>query len=82
MAKFTITLKAARVNAGKTIKETARNIGISDRTLVNYESGQSVPNHLMAQKLATFYGIPLDRIFFGQQSALSVQNGGDYYVED
>jgi len=73
MAKFTITLKAARVNAKKKLKEAAEHLGISARTLQNYESGKTIPDYDVVLKMSEYYEIPVDRIFFGSQYALSEQ---------
>lgn len=59
-----ITLKAARVNAGFTQKEAAKQLGISKTTLQNYEMYRTVPGIDMAQKIADLYGLPVDGIIF------------------
>ncbi len=60
-----ITLEAARVNAGLTQKESAEKLGVSTKTLQNYESGESVPKWDMVQRIGELYSFPTDFIFFG-----------------
>lgn len=60
----TISLKAARVNAGLTIQEAAKALGICRNTLMNYECGKSTPGVKMAQKIEDLYKFPLRYIFF------------------
>lgn len=71
MAKFTISLKAARVNAHKKVQEVANHMGVSGRTILNWEAGKTVPDYPEAIKLASFYGLETEHIFFGQHIALS-----------
>lgn len=60
-----ISLKAARVNAGLLQNEAAKMLGISTATLQNYESGKTVPDILMSEKIEKVYQFPVDFIFFG-----------------
>lgn len=53
-----ITLKAARVNAGMTIKVAAQLINVSEDRLRNFESGRTpIPTHVF-QRVARVYGVP------------------------
>lgn len=59
---FQITLAAARVNAGLKQDVAAEKIGVTAKTLRNYERGISViPSHLL-KKAADLYEIPADYI--------------------
>lgn len=71
MPKFTISLKAARVNAHKKVNEVADYMGVTGRTILNWEAGKTVPGYPEAIKLAQFYGLETEHIFFGQHIALS-----------
>ena len=46
-----ITLKAARVNAGLTQDDVARELRISKGTLVNYEKYRTIPDIETAKKI-------------------------------
>lgn len=53
-----ISLKAARVNAGLTIKTSSERLGVSEDRLRNYESGRTaIPTHVF-QRMARVYDIP------------------------
>ncbi|MEK4669186.1 helix-turn-helix domain-containing protein [Niallia sp. FSL R7-0271] len=63
-----ITLKAARVNAGLKLTEAADLFGINKDTLSKYEKDSTnVPRKFLIS-IEDVYQIPLDHIFFGQQS--------------
>lgn len=64
MNAIRITLKAARVNAGLSQKDSAKKLGISRQTLINYEAGTTIPNWDRVKKMEALYGIPADHIFF------------------
>lgn len=60
-----ITLKAARINAGLSQTDAAREIGISRATLLNYEAGKTVPDVLTTRKIEDVYKFPVKYILFG-----------------
>lgn len=59
-----ISLKAARVNAGLTQSEAATKLGISKKTIQNYEEGITAPTMQKANEIAALYSFPKDYIFF------------------
>jgi DNA-binding XRE family transcriptional regulator len=59
-----IHLKAARVNAGISLKDAAKELGIGLRTLVNYEQYKTVPSIELAKKMARLYHLTVDDIIF------------------
>lgn len=61
---FRISLKAARVNAGKTMDETCAAVNVSKTTLSNWENGITVPSADKAAELADYYGVRLEHINF------------------
>ncbi|SDX64056.1 helix-turn-helix transcriptional regulator [Salimicrobium album] len=60
-----ISLKAARANAGMSIAEASKALGISHTTLVKWERrpGDLTPNQ--QKKIEEVYQFPTDYIFFG-----------------
>lgn len=63
-----ITLRAARVNAGYSLVEAAKQLGIHHETLSKYERDSShIPRSLFI-KLEKLYSMPVEYIFFGNQS--------------
>lgn len=59
-----IHLKAARVNAGLTQSEAAKELNISKGTLANYEKYKTKPDIEMSKKIAELYGTTVDDIIF------------------
>ena len=59
-----ITLSAARVNAGYSQKVAAELLGISNKTLCNWENGKTFPDQPMIEKICNLYGVTYDMINF------------------
>lgn len=59
-----ISLKAARVNAGLTIKNAAPLLGIGKDTLIKWEREPWKVNVLYQNKISKVYKIPIDQIIF------------------
>lgn len=59
-----ITLKALRVNANLTQKVAAEKIGVSQKTVLNWEKGNTYPNQQQIEKICLVYGVPYDCIKF------------------
>lgn len=57
-------LKACRVQAGLTQLEASKVLKISEKTLINYETGKSAPNMDVAQRLSELYLIPMGEMDF------------------
>lgn len=68
MEKLQISLAAAKVNAGLTQEEVAKNMKISKNTLVNWEKGVSEPTVTQGLRLSELYNMPLDNIFLPSKS--------------
>ena len=59
-----ITLRAARANIGLTQKQAAELLGISNKTLGNWENGTSFPSPAHIDLICDLYGISYDDISF------------------
>lgn len=59
-----LTLKALRVNKGLTIKEAAKILGISEKTLCNWENNKTFPSAKKIQDLEKIYDCKYDNIIF------------------
>ncbi|ASB90863.1 hypothetical protein S101395_04361 [Bacillus sonorensis] len=71
-----ITLAAARVNAGLSQAQAAKEIGITPKTLRNYEKGiTAIPGYRL-KKAAEVYDLPEDII------KLPIVNDGAYDEEE
>lgn len=62
-----ITLKAARVNAGLTQKEAAKELGISNKTLWSWENGLSSPKATQTADICNLYNVSYDNLNFFNQ---------------
>ncbi|PEX40022.1 transcriptional regulator [Bacillus cereus] len=51
----------------KSREEVARGVGISVSTLQMYENGQRIPRDNIKIKLANFYGVTVQTIFFDSE---------------
>ena len=61
---FKISLEAARVNAGLAQKSAAKTLGVSNKTLGNWEKGITFPPADKIAKICELYGVPYDVINF------------------
>lgn len=59
-----ISLKAARVNAGLTIKQAAPLIGVGKDTLMKWEKYPWKVNSLYQKQISKVYRMPIDNIIF------------------
>jgi transcriptional regulator with XRE-family HTH domain len=60
-----ITLRAARVNAGLTIIQAAKAIGVGKDRIIKWEKNSGLVNPIYQKKISKAYKIPIDCIFFG-----------------
>ena len=58
-----ISLEAVRVNAKCTQKEWADLLGVSNKTVVNWEKGNTETKLSPLRKMSELSGIPMDFIF-------------------
>ena len=68
MKKLQISLAAARVNAGKTQDDVAKELHVGKQTIVSWERGNTQPSISQARKLSDFYNMPLENIFLPDKS--------------
>ena len=59
-----ISLRAARVNAGLSQDEVASLLQISNKTLSNWENGDTFPSAKRIESLCELYGVSYDDINF------------------
>ena len=62
MFEFKVSLTAARVNAGFTLKEAAKLLKVSERTISRWESGKASPSVDHFVGLCRLYGCSVDAI--------------------
>lgn len=59
-----MSLKALRVNAKMSQHEAAQKVGVSQKTLCNWENGNTFPDQRMIEKICELYGVSYDFINF------------------
>ena len=59
-----ISIRAARVNVGLSQKEAADRIGVSSKTLGNWENGITFPPADKIPVICELYGVPYDLLNF------------------
>ena len=57
-------LRRIRAERGETTEEVAKRIGTSPSAITMYETGQRIPRDEIKIKLADYYGMPVEEIFF------------------
>lgn len=62
MFEFKVSLTAARVNAGFTLKEAAKLLSVSERTISRWESGKASPTVDRFIELCRLYNCPVNAI--------------------
>jgi transcriptional regulator with XRE-family HTH domain len=61
---FRISLRAARVNAGLSQEEAACKLGVSKKTLGNWENGITFPSADKINLICELYGVSYDQLNF------------------
>ena len=72
MVKF--TMKAARVNKGLSQKVAADRIGVSNKTLCNWENGITFPPVDKIPVICELYGVSYDNLNFLPNDSLKANN--------
>lgn len=70
MSEYRISMRAARVNAGKTQDEVAKALKVSKQTIVSWENGKTSPTVKKAREYCEFCNAPYDAISFLHESAI------------
>ena len=65
-----MTLKAARVNVDLSQKDAASKLGVSNKTLGNWESGASFPKADQIISICDLYGVSYDDLIFLPNNSL------------
>ena len=58
------SLRRARTEAGYTIADASKKLGVTPQTLSNYERGISFPDVRIIKKIESLYNIAFKDIFF------------------
>lgn len=68
-----ISIKAARVNVGLSQKEAADRLGVSNKTLSNWEKGVTFPPADKIPAICELYGVPYDLLNFLPSDSLKAK---------
>ncbi len=71
MKKLKVKLKALRINAEMSQQEAAEKLGVTEKTLQNWENYVTYPNAVQLVSICNLYGCELDDIFLPDALALS-----------
>ena len=63
LAKFQISLAAAKKKKKMTQEDTAKAMKVSKATVVNWEKGKVIPGIPEVEMMSRLYGVPQDYIF-------------------
>lgn len=64
-----ISLEAARRNAKLTQKDVAKALGVSNKTVCNWETGRAEPSFATLKVLSDMYRIPINYITLPSKSS-------------
>lgn len=59
-----ISIRAARVNAGLSQKAAAEHLGVSNKTIGNWENGSTFPPADKIPEICSLYGLSYDNLNF------------------
>jgi putative transcriptional regulator len=62
------TLQELRLELGMTQRDLAKELELGPSTIAMYELGLRTPSLDTAKKIAKYFGIPVDNIFFGNDA--------------
>lgn len=68
-----ISMKAARVNAGLSQKEVADRLGVSNKTIGNWENGITYPPADKIPEICELYGLSYDNLNFLPSDSLKAK---------
>jgi transcriptional regulator with XRE-family HTH domain len=64
-----LQLRTVRESTGKGLNQTAREIGVSQAQLSQWETGKTQPTVRNLQRLAAFYGVALEALIGHTEAA-------------
>ena len=56
--------KLRKLRGTRTQEEVARELGISRAAVANYEQGERIPRDTLKKRIATYYGVGIEELFF------------------
>ena len=76
--RFAEKLKAARLQAGMSQERLSAELGVTKRTIINYENGQTLPPTALLPKIAKLFGVTIGALITEEEEfvALANERGG------
>lgn len=79
--KFSEKLKQLRINKGLTQSELAKSLGMTSRTLQNYEMGSCYPRKReTVQKIADFFSVPVGELMGNEDAYIYDASNADSII--
>jgi len=81
---FADKLKAARMQAGLSQEKLSAELGISKRTIINYENGQTLPSSDKLPIIAKYFGVTIESLITEDEEfiAAAYKQGGNKGARD
>ena len=71
---FAEKLKAVRLQAGISQERLAAMLGVTKRTIINYENGQTLPPVSMLPKIAKLFGVTIGTLITEEEEFIALAN--------
>ena len=71
---FAEKLKAARLQAGISQERLSALLGVTKRTIINYENGQTLPPVSMLPKIARLFGVTIGTLITEEEEFIALAN--------
>lgn len=81
---FAEKLKAIRMQAGISQEKLSAELGVTKRTIINYENGQTLPPIDVLPKIAKFFGVTIESLITEDEEFVSqaYEHGGSKSVRE
>jgi DNA-binding XRE family transcriptional regulator len=66
-----LSIRAARIDAGMTQPQAAKELGVCTSTIQNYEGGRYPPPFSAVEKMSALYGVPIENLYICKKNAKS-----------
>lgn len=66
-------IKEHREGSGKTIEELSSDLGISQSAVCMYETGKRIPRDEIKIRIAEYFNVPLESIFFPKKQHVTCE---------
>ena len=72
--KFAEKLKAARLQAGLSQEKLSTELGVTKRTIINYENGQTLPPTALLPKISKLFGVTIAALITEEEEFVALAN--------